>query len=87
MLTRSTMLAHTSNHVCHNNICDTHGDNGCWYLKIINFIPETMQCAEYKVNKRIINRSSFCTVTPAQHHVTLTAGLKMTHDDSNANGS
>jgi hypothetical protein len=45
---------------------DTHGDNDCWYLKIINFIPETMQCAEYKVNKKIINRTSFCTVTPEE---------------------
>ena len=86
MLTKSTTLAHASNHVCHNNTSDTHGDNGFWYLKIIYFIPETMQCAEYKVNKKIINRGSFCTVTPARHHVKLTAGLKMTHDDNNANG-
>ena len=26
-------------------------------------------------------------VTPAQHHVKLTAGLKMIHNDSNANRS
>ena len=84
---KSTMLAHASDHVCHNNTCDTHGDNNCWYMKIINFIPETIKCAEYKVNKKIINRTSFCTVTPAQHHVKLTAGLKMTYNDSNANRS
>jgi len=41
------MLAHASNNVCHNNTSGTHGDNGCSYLKIINFIPETMQCEEY----------------------------------------
>lgn len=61
---------------------DTHGDNTCWYLKITNFIPETMQCAEYKVNKKIINRTSFCTVTPAQHHVKLTVGWKMTYNEN-----
>jgi len=81
------MLAHASNNVCHNNTTGTHGDNGCSYLKIINFLPETMQCAEYEVNKKMINSISFCTVTPAQHHVKLTAGLKMTHTDSNANRS
>jgi hypothetical protein len=47
--------------MCHNNTSGTHGDNGCSYLKIINLIPETMQCAEYKVNKKITNGSSFCS--------------------------
>jgi hypothetical protein len=52
-----------------------------------NFFPETMLCAQHaqhKVNKKILNRSSFCTVAPAQHQVKLTVGLKMTYNDSNA---
>jgi hypothetical protein len=77
MLTKSTTLAHASNNVYHNNTCNTHCDKGCWYLKI-NFIPETMQHAQCTVTKKILNSSSFCTVTPAQHHAKLTASWKMT---------